>query len=533
MKKILLLTFFILLNQSFYSQKTLYFDKEWKETSKENAEFYRKIKKKKNNIYLVEDFFITGEKQFVGKSSTLSEPLTLEGTAVWYNKEGKITQKGNFKNNLPNGNISNYYSNGVLKSSGNYVDGKSNGLYTEYFPTGEISSQANFIDDKIDGLAVSYKSPNKLNFKMNYKMGVVDGSYEFYNSNNTLFMKGNAKEDSQDGVCQEFFYEGELYKQYFIKNKKLDGEYIEYGKDKDIATIGHFKDGVAIDYDSKSLRTINGSKFSANMKLVNNIENWKIYRDKKLILESFYENGKKVGLWKMYNYDGTKLYQTIDFKNASGCEEEYIQKTGDKFTINFSLSDRFKFDSDIIETENCENVIVNKILEDENDTEHPFYHRGEIEKQVLTKLLDEPDIIEYTEPSNKPEFLSKNNCKKYKEYKDVMICEKEIDKIFHKVILSEKVDLLQNIKKKIKPNDNEIYFLFQQYESRKYDFSKEKRPERYEGFVISEPLKEAFRSKTLDYISVIGVYEHNFWNVSDFSGLSAYNAFEKEMKSSK
>lgn len=527
MKKLLFIISLILF-QLIFGQEKIYFDKNWKETTKENAEFVRKINKT-GEIFIITDFFISGEKQFEGKSSISTDPLSLEGTAIWYNKNGKIAEKGNFKNNIPNGEQTSYYSDGTLKTSGQYTEGKLNGLYTEYFPSGDISGQGNFVDGKTDGISLRYKSPGKPDYKINYKNGMVDGPYEFYNSNNSLFMKGNSKNNSQEGFCQEFFYEGELHSQYTVNNKKLDGLYLEFNKEKDTTTVAHFKDGKVLDFVSKLSRTMNGSKFGAKMILVNSVENWSIYRDGKLIVKAFYKNGEKTDLWNVYNYDGTKLIQTIDFGKNSSCKEPYLQEVNMDFSPTFSLTDRFHSDADILETKDCENAII-KTLSDDFRDEHPFYHMSKEANKKLSDILSDPTVVDYVDASKKPEFISKNKCVKYNSDRNVMTCAKEIDKIIHKVILSENVDSLKKIRSSIKPKNNEIYFFFQQFESRKYDFDKEERPERYTAFLISNTLKEAFKDKTLDYISVIGVYEHQFWNIDDFSGMQAYDAFEKEMK---
>lgn len=514
--------------QQINAQKRIFFDKDWKITNEDNAKYYREINQNKD-LYFITDFFITGEKQFEGKSTTKSEPLSLEGTAIWYNKNGTITQKASYVNNIPNGELKSFYSDGTLKVSQNYSDGKLNGVYTEFFPSGDISAQANFIFGKVDGLSIKYKSPGKLDYKVNYSNGILDGPYEFYNANNTLFTKGNSKNNSQEGFCQEFFYEGELRSQYTIRNRKLDGFYVEFNKNKDTVSIAHFSDGKPIDFSSQSLNTTNGSKFSAKMILDGNLENWSIYRDSNLIVKAFYENGVKTSLWSIYSFDGSKLLQTIDFGNKSDCRDKYIQETGTDFSPNFRFSERFRFDSRILDIKECENAIV-KDIDDNFEKEHPFYYFKENKSNEVKEIYEKSNIVDYIDPSSKQEFISKNKCEKYNGDKEVMICIKEVDKIIHKVILSENVEKLKSIQSNVTPKSNEIYFFFQQIESRKYDLSKDKRPNRYSAFRISNILKEAFRDKTLDYISVIGVYEHQFWNVSDFSGLSAYEAYDKEME---
>ena len=74
-----------------------FFDKDWNQTTKEHAEYYREITydeigKPDGKVC---DYYISGEKQFEGYLLS-ANPDTLTGLCRWYYKNGEISQEGNF-----------------------------------------------------------------------------------------------------------------------------------------------------------------------------------------------------------------------------------------------------------------------------------------------------------------------------------------------------------------------------------------------------------------------------------------------------
>jgi len=523
------IVFLVILSTNVFSQDKVYFDADWKETSKENAQYYRTVEAS-GGQFLVKDFFMDGRLQFKSLSKSNKEPLSLEGEAIWYNEDGSLAKKGFYKDDKPHGDVTTHYSNGELKSEEKYVLGELNGVYTEYFPNGEISNQANFVAHKIHGLHTKYSSPNQLEFKLNYKKGVMDGPYEIYTSSGDLFHQGSAKDGVQDGKCTNYYFEGQLRKTYTIKDKKLHGKYIEYTSKGDVSTTGEFEDGKVVSFESKSLRTTNNSKFSSSMYLKNGIEHWEIFRDGILIVKSFYKEGLKTGKWEVYNYDGSELYQTITFDKNSTCKETYLQTTKEKFDPFLFLSTRFSQKSENIEIKSCEGFELTQLSEDPKP--HPFYYYRLSEKPTEKKKPAKDvrtSIIDYKESGNTQSFLSKNKCVTHPKHKSVTVCTRDFNSIMHSVFLSEDLDLLKKLRSNANPADNEMFFYYQKFEEREYDLDQEETPNRYMGFKIPKILIEAFKTETLDDLSVIRVYEHEFWDVSNFSGMSAYRAFKEEV----
>lgn len=86
---------------------TLWLDKHWKETSKENAFFYRSPIKKEGKLYRINDFYIDGTLQMTGLSK-YKDSIYLH-QAVWYTKEGNLIKRLNFDEEQLNG-TSTYYA---------------------------------------------------------------------------------------------------------------------------------------------------------------------------------------------------------------------------------------------------------------------------------------------------------------------------------------------------------------------------------------------------------------------------------------
>lgn len=139
-------------------------------------------------------------------------------------------------------------------------------------------------------------------------------------------------------------------------------------------------------------------------------------------------------------------------------------------------------------------------------------------------------VANYIDPSSTESFRTKNNCVAKKDFPNVLVCNKKLYDISYKVFLSLDSKVLEEIRKKLIPGENEIYYFFQQMENRSYDFNKEKRPEQFMAFSVPTKLKKNFKEKKIDDLQVIEALEHKFWNVSDFSGTMAYMYLEEEIK---
>jgi antitoxin component YwqK of YwqJK toxin-antitoxin module len=79
------------------SDSNLYYDADWEDTTKEKAVYYRKSYREAKGIWPINDYYISGEKQFKGQAID-SLATILEGDATWYYKTGKVQSKLRFNN---------------------------------------------------------------------------------------------------------------------------------------------------------------------------------------------------------------------------------------------------------------------------------------------------------------------------------------------------------------------------------------------------------------------------------------------------
>ena len=125
---ILILVCFFLF-QNTYSQSKIYFDKDWKKTTKEEARFYRVVTKKNDSLFHIRDYFISGVLQMNGHFSNLEEEV-MEGKITFYDEKGKRTNSENYANGVLNGPSIVYLENGKIEYTSEYKNGDIyNGIY--------------------------------------------------------------------------------------------------------------------------------------------------------------------------------------------------------------------------------------------------------------------------------------------------------------------------------------------------------------------------------------------------------------------
>src|SRR6218665_1644788 len=509
-----------------FGQQRTYFDEKWKPTDKSNAKYYR-ISEKKDTLYVIKDYYSNDVLQFEGNSTTEKEPFFLEGNVKYYGSDGQLVTNATMLHNKRHGLYEEFYESGAPKVSGHFIDGKASGVYTEYYPTGQIGNTANFKMGKTNGTHTKYTFNGEVEYRLNYIDGVLNGPYESYEYGK-LETKGTTKNGIQEGKCYTYNQDGSQRFSYSVKNGHLDGMFTETSPDGKLLTEAEFKDGKALRYKSKRANTINDSYFSNEMTLKNGVEHWKLLRDGKLVMEFFYTNGRKSGIWKLYWVDGKELLTTKDYTKANCEQEDYLQKVSDKFSPYVRLSERFLFNIPDDERKSsdatdCTEAIVKNLTETRNYNPYRIY----IKKEGTLDEIEDVKPKKYTEPAQTAAFYSKNNCDNgYKNDKAVTVCTRTFGLVTYKVFASEEVQKLKALQENEKPGENEIYFFYQKFEERDYA-EHESLGKRYMGFVLPKGIQEGLKIGAIKNLDIVYVLEHKFFNVDDFLGTSAYDELEE------
>jgi antitoxin component YwqK of YwqJK toxin-antitoxin module len=92
---------------------TLFYTSFWSETVKERAEYFRPKPVENDELFLVKDYFISGQLQMLAQSFSMDEDV-FEGEVKWYYKSGAIKKTAVYKNGLIDGYVCQYDSLGQL-----------------------------------------------------------------------------------------------------------------------------------------------------------------------------------------------------------------------------------------------------------------------------------------------------------------------------------------------------------------------------------------------------------------------------------
>lgn len=149
---------------AFCQTDTIYYDANWEETVKDSAEYYR-ISEKKERLYHVRDYYLSGALQMEGNYTSF-DPDIREGYFKWY------------------------YESGQKFAEGNFVHGQREGLWTFWFPDGLKKEVIEFSPKKPDYFSVKWRSKrvkNSINFLEKAIRKRRRGKYE-----KALFLLNNA-----------------------------------------------------------------------------------------------------------------------------------------------------------------------------------------------------------------------------------------------------------------------------------------------------------------------------------------------------
>jgi antitoxin component YwqK of YwqJK toxin-antitoxin module len=174
---------FIFSNSVFAQKDTIWYDANWGKTVKAQASYFRPAPVKKDNGFLLVDYYLSGVKQMQAFSLKLDEEL-FDGEVVWYYENGKVMQTVNYKSNVLIGKRKNYHESGPLKSQYSYTDGKIAGDWVSYFENSKLSESGK------------------------YENGERNRSWKEYYKNGKLKGEGNYANDKKVGVWKMYYYDG-------------------------------------------------------------------------------------------------------------------------------------------------------------------------------------------------------------------------------------------------------------------------------------------------------------------------------------
>ena len=173
-----------------------------------------------------------------------------EGTWQFYDKQGILIQKGNYRKGKPDGLWRWFHEDGSSRREESYTRGREDGESVEYDTEGNIVAKGNFADGLKEGLWMYHIGDHTV--KGAYSQGEKDGKWTGVYDNGKLQFKGSFTKGYASGKHKFYYPSGQL---------KQDGKYSSGRKDGEWKLID--EDGEAIiriDFDQGIERRLDGVK---------------------------------------------------------------------------------------------------------------------------------------------------------------------------------------------------------------------------------------------------------------------------------
>jgi TonB family protein len=173
MKRFIAANIILIITISCYSQlikDTIYFDRNWQQSTRENAGYYRVISNDSSGKiqFLVRDYYISGRIQMAGNYRSIYPDFKTGQFSYWY-ENGQCQIECNFHNNKLNGDYLEYYDNGKPKVKRSYVNGLINGAEKTWSLAGFLAKVVEYRYGARHGKFLTYYDNGRLIRKDIYK----------------------------------------------------------------------------------------------------------------------------------------------------------------------------------------------------------------------------------------------------------------------------------------------------------------------------------------------------------------------------
>lgn len=241
----------------------------------------------------------------VGMLNETAEPAR-EG--VWYfiRGTGAIEQKGNYRNNMIEGEVLKYWPDGSVRQQLNYKEDKLDGLNYTFHPNGVKSGVFPRNNGISEGVEEEYNSAGKLSSRTLYKNGQIEGtvvSIDYINGfrNETPYVN-----NKRQGKMTEYWLNGNKKTEAMYVDSLLNGPFKKWYANGQLEWEGNFvKDiqvGKWISYNSKGGKSAEGT-CDENGNLTDTYSEFD--RQGKMTIQiSGYNKGEKDGIQTYYFPDG-------------------------------------------------------------------------------------------------------------------------------------------------------------------------------------------------------------------------------------
>ncbi len=204
------------------------------------------------------------------------------------------------------------YENGEKSSEGRMVDGRPEGLWKTYYENGQLKTEGSRREGLLDGEWSFYREDGNPERTITYENDVKNGVERIYTVEGILFGENQFVDGKQEKKSIFYYADGSVSKEVEFKQNKEDGKGLEFGTDGRVITFLTYKDGYLRSQEKVNRYSGRGEKMGKWIEYYPN--------SKKIKEEGNYSNGKRNGLFKIFNKKG-QLERVETYKNGILQEE--------------------------------------------------------------------------------------------------------------------------------------------------------------------------------------------------------------------
>ncbi|MGE6352600.1 toxin-antitoxin system YwqK family antitoxin [Flavobacterium sp. NPDC079362] len=351
----------------------IYFDKNWKETSKAKASFYRiNPSKKLDDLVLIEDFYLNKTPQFQGYSFQNDENSYV-GDIVWYDGNGFDLSVYQFYNNSAASVLTYYYPDGKRLKTIPYKKGKKDGEHIVYHQDGTILIKGKYSKGKpVEGdfeevrnwedyrSNKSESEANEENELLTEATPVVEYSAGTKKKVITKIIKSKIFWINSKQLAQETWYDIEYDRMHRFKQVNYDvtGKILQTIGQADFEEYsGNISNGIAYEYYVQNQFAVAIKSKTAYKGREKSGEKIKYYPNGKIQEFTKYINGKIVDDEIVYDKNGTVM-QKRTYKDGEPFEGNFNENFSGSLIINSNYVKGLKEGEAIVKTD--EDSIVTK-----------------------------------------------------------------------------------------------------------------------------------------------------------------------------
>lgn len=202
-----------------------------------------------------------------------------QGQWYFYDKGDSIVYAmQHFMNDTLNGYFERYWYNGKVSEKGFYRNGKLDSTFIAYWENGQRRGEANYMNGLLNGIVISFNEEGKTTTQLRYILGNIDSSYQIFFVDSTIVWDNEVK-DKIDTI--ETHYHSNWNKRYAV--------YINDSLSKEIV---FYKDVIAIENIFE--RAVLKKRIVYSRKKTTRIEKIFYYRDGKLFKFELYDRKGRI-----------------------------------------------------------------------------------------------------------------------------------------------------------------------------------------------------------------------------------------------